>query len=95
MEKVGVRELRLHLSRYLKGVKQGRQLLITERGKVIARIVPVEGAGKEEGVKAVLLHLADKGYVTLPQRWEKPRGKPMRVCVQGTPFSDAVIEDRR
>ncbi len=95
MEKVGVRELRLHLSRYLKGVKQGRQLLITERGKVIARIVPVERAENGGEVKAALLQLADKGYVTLPQQWKKPGGKPVRVRVQGTPFSDAVIEDRR
>lgn len=95
MEKVGVRELRLNLSRYLRGVKQGKQLLVTDRGRAIAKIVPVEESERGEGLRSVFLRLADKGYVILPQQWGKPRGKPVRVRVRGTPFSDAVIEDRR
>jgi prevent-host-death family protein len=95
MEKVGVRELRINLSRYLRGVKQGKELLVTDRGRVIAKIMPVEEGGKDERFRSVFLGLADKGYVILPHRWGKPRGKPVRARVQGTPFSDAVIEGRR
>lgn len=37
---VGVRELRQHLSRYLDRVKAGEDLVVTEHGREVARIVP-------------------------------------------------------
>lgn len=40
MERVGVRELRQNLSRYLVQVKAGESLLVTERGREVARLVP-------------------------------------------------------
>jgi prevent-host-death family protein len=45
MEKVaGVRELKNKLSHYLREVKIGRSIMVTERGKVVATIVPARGA---------------------------------------------------
>ena len=41
MESVSVRELKLRLNRYLEQVKQGKEILITERGREIARLVPL------------------------------------------------------
>jgi prevent-host-death family protein len=38
---VGVRELRNHLSRYLDRVRDGDELVVTDRGRAIARVVPV------------------------------------------------------
>jgi prevent-host-death family protein len=40
MERVGVRELRQNLSVYLRRVKAGESLDVTERGKTVARLVP-------------------------------------------------------
>jgi prevent-host-death family protein len=37
---VGVRELRQNLSRYLKRVKDGETLIVTVRGREVARLVP-------------------------------------------------------
>lgn len=45
-ETVGVRELRQNLSRYLDRVKTGEDLVVTEHGKVVARLVPA-GAGAD------------------------------------------------
>ena len=42
MDTVGVRELKTHLSRHLKRVRAGSRLLVTERGRAIATINPVE-----------------------------------------------------
>ena len=42
METIGIRELRQHASRYLARVKAGATIAITERGRPIARIVPVD-----------------------------------------------------
>jgi prevent-host-death family protein len=41
MAKVGVRELRQNLSKYLHRVKQGEALTVTERGREVARVVPL------------------------------------------------------
>lgn len=40
MERVGVRELRQNLSVYLRKVKGGQALEVTERGKTVARLIP-------------------------------------------------------
>jgi len=37
---VGVRELKNRLSKYLREVKKGRSIVITERGKPIGQIIP-------------------------------------------------------
>jgi len=41
--RVGVRELRQNLSVYLDRVKDGEALDVTERGQVVARLVPSRG----------------------------------------------------
>ena len=41
MERIGVRELRQNASRYLDRVARGETLEVTDRGKPVARLVPV------------------------------------------------------
>src|SRR5215211_7127489 len=57
---VGVRELRQNLSRYLARVKQGEDLEVTERGQVVARLIP---AGSSTGASS---KLAVEFEATLP-----------------------------
>jgi prevent-host-death family protein len=40
MDRVGVRELRQNLSRYLVDVKAGESFIVTERGREVARLTP-------------------------------------------------------
>lgn len=40
MERIGVRELRQHASRYLALVKAGETVEVTERGELVAVLVP-------------------------------------------------------
>lgn len=40
MASVGVRELRQNLSKYLERVKRGEDLVVTERGREVARVIP-------------------------------------------------------
>jgi len=61
-EKVGVRELRQNLSRYLERVKEGESLVVTERGREVARLVP-----SREDVSPVYLKLAEKYGATIPE----------------------------
>lgn len=41
MDRIGVRELRQHASRYLLRVRHGETLEVTDRGQLVARLVPV------------------------------------------------------
>lgn len=42
MDRIGVRELRQYASRYLARVAHGETLEVTDRGRPIARLIPVE-----------------------------------------------------
>jgi len=42
MDRVGVRELRQNLSVYLRRVRAGQTLEVTERGRPVARLMPLE-----------------------------------------------------
>lgn len=41
-ERIGIRELRQHASRYVALAKAGRRVPVTERGKLVAYLVPAE-----------------------------------------------------
>lgn len=58
---VNVTEFRKHLPEYLKKIQQGEELQITNRGKVIARVLP--GIGGAEAARKRLLALRGKGYL--------------------------------
>jgi prevent-host-death family protein len=49
---VGVRELKSRLSEYLRQVKAGNTVVITERGRQVGRIVPA-GLSLEERLRAM------------------------------------------
>ncbi len=93
MKRVGIRELRLKLSSYLKEVKKGEHVVVTERGQIIARLIPARQENEE--TKKKLLKMAADGLVLLPQQWSKPSGVPKRKKVKGAPFAEAVLEGRR
>ena len=46
MEVIGVRELRQHASRYLARVEAGEELGVTNKGRLVARLVPVQTAAR-------------------------------------------------
>ncbi|MBW2162946.1 MAG: type II toxin-antitoxin system prevent-host-death family antitoxin [Deltaproteobacteria bacterium] len=89
METVGIRELKSHLSLYLKRVKAGEKIVVTDRKKEVAIIMPSAISPNEEHI----LKLARRGIVS----WAggKPVGASPRVVSKGKCVSDAVIEDRR
>ena len=43
MDEIGVRELRQHASRYLRRVAAGETIEVTDRGRRVARLVPITG----------------------------------------------------
>ena len=84
MSTVGVKELRNQLSRYLHRAKQGEAIVITERGKAVAVIQPIQSAAPVVSLQARLAKLAAQGLVTLPTR--KPLKGVRTVKVSGPPI---------
>ncbi|MBI3177192.1 MAG: type II toxin-antitoxin system prevent-host-death family antitoxin, partial [Chloroflexi bacterium] len=56
---VGVRELKSQLSKYLRQVKAGRTVVITEHGKVVAQLGPASQSGEEKMKAMVKAGLAE------------------------------------
>ena len=76
METAGVAELKAKLSDYLKRVKAGEEVIVTERGKAIARVVPFTRSGStpaeyEEMIRAGIIRPA-KGALP-PDFLDRPR----------------------
>jgi prevent-host-death family protein len=83
---VGIRELRDNLSRFLDDVQAGRELIVTERGRPVARIVSTSG-------ESWLYELVAEGIVTLPER-ELDLSSFGRVRAKGD-LMEFVFDQRR
>lgn len=86
---VGARELKVRLGTYLRRVRAGRTLLVTDRGQPVAEIRPVPA---EVGSDAVLARLEAAGAVARPSRTALPAFRP--VVSRGPSVAAAVIEGR-
>ena len=96
MESVGVRELKDRLGYYLRAVRQGETIVVTARGKPLARLVPVSSPGKATlppELEERMWKLAAAGHLT----WSsEPFQLPEPAAVNKGPrlLSDLVVEDR-
>jgi len=67
MKTAKVSELKASLSEYLGRVKAGEEVVVTDRGRPIARLVPIE-PHDGEGLPAHLLELERAGLVRIGTR---------------------------
>ncbi len=65
MKAVGLRELKNRLSEYVRQVRRGEGVLVTDRGEVVAELAPPGQAAGEGLVPPGLAALARLGLVTL------------------------------
>lgn len=88
---VGIRELRLNLSRYVARAKTGTEVVVTERGRPVARLVQIG----EDDDDAVYARLVREGIIT-PALRPKSKTLPPPVPLQGEGplVSEMVLEDR-
>lgn len=92
MIRAGIKETKNNLSRYLVHVKAGEEVIITERGKPVARIIREDSGSRS--VRETLAPLSKRGFISLPSRkLEKERLTMIRVS--GKLVSEMVVEDRR
>ena len=65
MKTVGVRELKNRLSEYIRQVKSGEGLLVTDRGQVVAELTPPGHGVTDAAVPPGLLALARRDLVVI------------------------------
>ena len=85
---VGVRELRDHLSRWIDEARRGRSIVITDRGKPVARLTALEE------MPPGLLRMIAEGRAQLPTAPAEPAGVRLRVKAKGS-VSELVRDQRR
>ena len=84
---VGIRELKDHLSRYLDRVREGEDIVVTDRGHPVARLTSVDASTDR------LAGLIASGRVQAPTATSRRRPR-RRIAAQGA-VSDLVAEQRR
>jgi prevent-host-death family protein len=84
---VGVRELHDQLSRYVQHVKDGGEVVVTMRGRRVARLVRVDGVDP-------LADLRARGLVREPTAPRSPRAQRARLEA-AKPVSDLIADQRR
>ncbi len=65
MKTVGIRELKNRLSEYLRRVRAGETVLVTDRGEVVAEFTPPGEGLNDASVPAGMRALARRGLVTI------------------------------
>jgi prevent-host-death family protein len=58
---VGIRDAKMHLSKYLKMVQQGTEVIITDRGRPVGKIIPIHT--KEMPLKDRIKRMEDRGQI--------------------------------
>lgn len=84
---VGIRDFRRHLGAYLQRVKDGEDVVITDRGKIVAKVVPVDRMSKRE-------ELIARGVITPAKRPRRPTDVERLVAAEH-PLSEEIIRQRR
>jgi prevent-host-death family protein len=85
---VGVREFHDHLSRYVRHVADGGEVIVTMRGKRIARLAPVDRHDALAGLRT-------RGLVSDPSAAWRPRRRGAARAGAATAVSDLVADQRR
>jgi prevent-host-death family protein len=93
--RVGLRDANHNFSRLMRAVRRGTEVVLTERGRPIARLTPIKAlAGPAAETTAdLLLRLTDQGLVRRAAKaGPLPPWKPRKIS--GAPLSDTVRVER-
>lgn len=90
MERIGVRELRQHASRYLALVKGGQTVEVTERGELVALLAP-PGAASSARDRLV----ASGRLVAANSSGDRPGSRVPVVVASGEPTNQELLDHER
>ena len=85
---VAVTELRAHLSDWLARAREGKEVVITERGVPVARLLGLDAT-------AALERLTEQGVIAAPSRIGRPAAAEHARPRSRRSVSDLISEQRR
>ncbi len=85
---VSIRELKSRLSHYLRLVRQGESVVITDRGVPVSRLVPIEPE-----LEGRIVALRSAGILQWSGRRLSPRRPVLRIP-KGKSVAELIVEDR-
>ena len=95
MKTVGLRELKNRLGVYIRHVRAGEAVAITDRGKIVAELAPPRS---RDGSTSALEEMARRGELTLAEPLTKPRRKalyaPRPPVLRGVTSQELLDADR-
>ncbi len=95
MKTVGIRELKNHLSKYLREVRLGESVLVTDRGEVVAEFSPPTRGLVEATFPAGLLTLARRGLLTLGAPTDRDVYAPLPRSHRGRRTAAQLLDEER
>ncbi len=89
--RVGIRDAKIHLSKFIKMVQNGSEIILTDRGRPVGKIVPIQA--KELPLSSRIKKLEDMGVLeALPQKSQKKL--PLPISVPNDIAQTMLKEDR-
>lgn len=91
---VSIREMKNNLSRYLKRVQAGEEVIITDRGRPVARLLSVPSAS-ENPLEAAVRRLQAQPWMRRGSGG-KPKGlkRPIKLKPGSKTLAETIVEDR-
>lgn len=85
MESIGIRELKQNASEVIAKVARGKYLVVTDRGRPVAQLIPLQKSRLEDLIESGQLKPATAKFEDLPL--------PLRVS-KGKSLAQEIIDDR-
>jgi antitoxin (DNA-binding transcriptional repressor) of toxin-antitoxin stability system len=96
MREVGIRELKNRLSEYIRQVREGEVIMVTDRGEVVAELRAPQAAANELLQKYPgLVDLARRGLIRLPSRPHRPGLYPRQRSVTPPGTAQRLLDEER
>jgi antitoxin (DNA-binding transcriptional repressor) of toxin-antitoxin stability system len=96
MKEVGIRELKNRLSEYIRLVREGEVIMVTDRGEVVAELrAPVEPENELLRKYPGLAEMARKGLVRLPLKPNGPDAYPRLPSVTPPGTAARLLDEIR
>ena len=90
METVGMREANMHFANYIRKVRSGAEIILTDRGIPVAIIKPLTSDSSD--IENKLAELGDTGLISLAK---KTFSLPKLIACKGGMISDTITDMRR
>ena len=94
MRRVPISELKAKLSEYLAGVRAGEEIIVTDRGRPVARIAPVAGPEERDSRLRMLVRTGQVRPPDAEGGIDMTLVRRVRRRAPGASLVDAILDER-